>query len=150
MVKPMTDICLNNVRQLRRPVDPKAPVHQRMNARWLAELSTDGKRMPCIVEDISVGGAMLHVGEQLREGDAVSLTIVDFGPITGAVAWRRGDRIGLRFDEQQSSTAVILAKAAKQASDRPTAATRTLTCHLAIDVARRIAKRNRALSVKCA
>lgn len=123
-----------------------------MNAKWLAELRTPDDRMPCIVEDISAGGAMLHVGSSPFEGETVSLTIVDFGPVTGSVAWRRGDRIGLRFDDAQSCTTVILAKAAKQASAPPAGScTGDVTGHLALDVARRIAaSRNRALSLRCA
>jgi hypothetical protein len=149
MVRAMTEICLKTVRRLRRPVNPKTPIHRRMNARWLAELNTVADRIPCIVEDISAGGAMVHVGISPFEGESVTLTIVDFGPVTGSIAWRRGDRIGLRFDEQQACTAGILAKAAKQATG-PVGATRDLTCSLALDVARRIASRNRALSLKCA
>ena len=64
----MTEVFLRNVRRLRRPVDPKAPIHRRMNAKWLAELHTAIDRMPCIVEDISAGGAKLLVGPMPSRG----------------------------------------------------------------------------------
>ena len=110
----MTELYLRNVRQLRRPVDPKAPIHRRMSAKWLAELHTAVDRMPCIVEDISAGGAKLLVGPMPSRGEAVALVVVDFGPVAARVAWRRGDRIGLRFAERQIGIAGMLAKAAKQ------------------------------------
>src|SRR5690242_5115904 len=111
------------VRQLRRPANN---LDRRWPTNWLAKLITSSDQFLCIIEDMSEGGAKLHVGSLPPSEKAVSLVIANYEPIGGAVAWRSGDRIGLTFNERQPFIEELLLKAAKQAvgSFTPTAKTR--------------------------
>jgi hypothetical protein len=107
------DTLTSIVRQLRRPANKF--LDRRWSANWLAALVTSTDRIPCIVEDISAGGAKLRVGPLPQSEEAVSLVIANYEPIAGLVAWRSGHRIGLTFNERQPIVEGLLVKAAKQA-----------------------------------
>jgi hypothetical protein len=103
------------VRQLRGPEGPNKVLHRRWSVNWLASLTTSSDQIPCIVEDISPGGAKLRVGLLPQSEETVTLIIVDYEPIVGVVAWRSGGRVGLKFRERQAFVEELLLKAAKQA-----------------------------------
>lgn len=108
----------DNIRWLRRPTTRNAVFRRRWKANWIAQLETLRGPMPCIVEDISAAGAKLRVGLSPIDGPA-SLLIVDFGPIAAHVAWRRGYRLGLHFDERQPRVRDLVVKAARANSWDP-------------------------------
>jgi hypothetical protein len=88
-------------------------------------LVTATDHFPCIVEDISDGGAKLRVGTPPPPDGGIALVIANYEPIDGFVAWRSGDRIGLTFNERQPFVEDLLLKAAKQAVSSVTPAART-------------------------
>jgi hypothetical protein len=90
------------VRYLRRLTGPEKACYRRHSTNWLAELHTAKRRSPCVVEDVSAAGARLRAAVDAAERDLVYLVLVNFGSIEARIAWRRADRIGLRFTANQS------------------------------------------------
>jgi hypothetical protein len=115
-IEAVADILPRAVRQLRQPVGPNKLVNRRWFVNWLATLVTAADEIPCIVEDISAGGARLRVGLlSPQSGEAVTLVIVNYAPIAGLIAWQSRQRVGLKFNERQPFVEVLLVKAARQA-----------------------------------
>jgi hypothetical protein len=110
-IEPVADTPPNMVRQLRRPANK---LNRRWPTNWLAALLTSTDQIPCIVEDISEGGAKLHVGALPPAEEVVTLVIANYQPIGGFIAWRSGDRIGVTFNERQPFLEGLLLKAATQ------------------------------------
>jgi len=71
--------------------------------RWTpisANLSLNGEKLPCVVRDISPGGAcvLAEAAAKLREAADVLLEFANYGPVPAQVARREGNEIGLRFE----------------------------------------------------
>lgn len=63
----------------------------------VAVISGDVRRI-AIVSDISAKGLCLSGVEGLEIGNAVTVNMRDFEPLTGKVVWIAGDRAGVFFD----------------------------------------------------
>lgn len=50
------------------------------------------------VRNLSAGGMMAECDSDFAEGDAVAVLLRGIGRVTGKVAWRTADRIGIAFD----------------------------------------------------
>lgn len=61
-----------------------------------------GERLKCTVIDLSSVGARLQVKGKVGESGHARLVIENLPPIAAALAWRRGDQVGLRFGEEQA------------------------------------------------
>ena len=56
-----------------------------------------GGEADCIVYDISPGGAHVATASAVPESLPLRLKVTQSGEFLGLVAWRKGDRLGLRF-----------------------------------------------------
>lgn len=56
-----------------------------------------GQRRPCQIKDISVGGVSFRSEAAPAPGASIILHIPNLGDIEGAIAWRAGDCVGVRF-----------------------------------------------------
>ncbi|HPG88849.1 MAG TPA: PilZ domain-containing protein [Hyphomicrobium sp.] len=63
----------------------------------VAVMSGDVRRI-AIVSDISAKGLCLSGVEEFEVGDAVTITMREFEPLTGKIVWAAGDRAGVLFD----------------------------------------------------
>ena len=89
-----------NVRTLRRPANASSG-GQRMRTNWPARIKVGANRTMCTVMDMSNNGACLSFEDALEQDAALWLVIDRFPPISATVAWRKRDRVGLRFREEQ-------------------------------------------------
>jgi hypothetical protein len=90
---------LSNVRQLRRAVG--MPGGQRMRANTPARIKAGTARISCLVTDLSSSGACLSVDGPLEENARIWLVMDNKPLISAKAAWRKRNRIGLRFDKDQ-------------------------------------------------
>jgi hypothetical protein len=91
-----------NVRPLRRPGGDEASPNRRWKTQWPGELVSAAGRADCTVLDISSCGAQLALDQPPQAGESVSLLLETIGTIAAEVMWRREDRVGLQFSEQQA------------------------------------------------
>lgn len=67
--------------------------------------------LTCLIEDISVGGAKVHLRQELDrhvKGQGVVLHLESYGKFEGKIAWIKGERVGLRFNDNPEKTAEAL------------------------------------------
>lgn len=57
-----------------------------------------GTERPVRVRNLSAGGMMAECDADFCKGDAVAVMLRGIGRVTGKVAWRTSDRIGIAFD----------------------------------------------------
>jgi PilZ domain len=83
--------------------------HERRNGLWSAQLdTTSGRRLDCILFDISSGGARLRLDEPIAVGDVMTLISERFGKRSARVAWAAPRRAGLTFlSEAAASGATV-------------------------------------------
>ena len=60
-----------------------------------------GERLKCTVIDLSSVGARVQVHGTVGESRHARLVIENVPPVVAALAWRKGDQVGLRFSEEQ-------------------------------------------------
>ena len=73
--------------------EPRAP-----DGSQTAMLSLRGSNHVVRLVDLSASGAMVHFAGDASEGDAVTLQLLDHGPVGGQVRWSRDGRIGVHFN----------------------------------------------------
>jgi hypothetical protein len=73
----------------------------------VAKLGFGAHEELCIVRDISSGGIKAEVYYPLATGDAVSIELNEGSPVSGHVAWRVDDLVGIAFDRPVSVISVI-------------------------------------------
>jgi hypothetical protein len=86
---------------LRRPAGSAVSAGRRYQVNWTAELRAGADRVPCVVLDVSSGGACLRIKHVPPGPGPLLLVAPTILPIPVAVAWRKRNRIGLRFLEEQ-------------------------------------------------
>lgn len=78
--------------------------HQREAARVSfflgAMLRRDGKEVFARVRNLSAGGMMIEADIGMARGDAIETELRGIGRVKGRVAWCRGGRMGITFDER--------------------------------------------------
>lgn len=79
---------------LRPAADRRA--HRRHRVRLDACLDADGRRFPCVITDVSAGGAQL-VASLPPELEHVRLEIEAYDSFACRVAWRDDARVGVEF-----------------------------------------------------
>lgn len=82
--------------------------HVRTEVSFDATIEVDGHRVPCAIENISPGGAMVKTRQPLARGQAVTLSLGDMGQMTGTVAWAGRNSAGLKFDSDIDTIADLL------------------------------------------
>ena len=89
-----------NIRQLRRP----SGMHdgRRIRANMPARLKAGTSRVSCQVTDVSSGGACLTLGGPLDEDGMLWLIMNNLPPVLAKAVWRKSNRVGLRFEKDQS------------------------------------------------
>jgi hypothetical protein len=101
---------LDNVRHLRRLIGHHNAEGRRHSADWPAELRFPHARLPCTVVDISSSGASVRIGTLPQDVSSLWLIVGSMRPIAGALVWRRRERVGLRFLQEQQWVVDLLAE----------------------------------------
>ena len=96
----MNSQTLSNVRTLRRPSGSSDSAIRRLRANWPAESRSQGKRIPCMVTDISSEGACLSF-DRGTDQESTMWLIIDKMPISAEIVWRKKNEVGVRFEEEQ-------------------------------------------------
>jgi hypothetical protein len=88
-----------DIRTAREPGRAERREHERHPAGWHGRVTVGTLSCPCVVIDLSVGGAQLALaaGVQIKPWTVVTLHIESLGAFHGRVVWVRGDRHGLQF-----------------------------------------------------
>lgn len=76
---------------------------RRRYERWSplpAEIAMNGESHPCVVKDISPGGAcvLAEAAEKLHEAAEVLLRLSEYGAVPAQITYRVGNEIGLTFE----------------------------------------------------
>ena len=88
-----------NIRPLRRPASVIGG--QRRPANMPARIKIGSTRTTCTVKDVSSSGACLTLDDVMAEDVSIWLIIGNLPPIQATAAWRKSNRIGLRFHQDQ-------------------------------------------------
>lgn len=83
----------------------------RAEKSFLLAASIDGRRLPCTVADISLGGAKLVFDEEVPGGETIELSHPESRPESHAVScarvWQDAGAVGIEFDFSEDSLALI-------------------------------------------
>lgn len=83
------------------PISEEAAAALRSTVRkrvlWAAKLARGAKRYDCVVVDLSLGGARIHLAQPVPKGEMVTLQLDRLGPLRAEVVWQEEQSIGLRF-----------------------------------------------------
>ncbi|CAN7499259.1 PilZ domain-containing protein [Pararhizobium sp. LjRoot255] len=82
---------------------------ERTTTKFTGTVTCKGGSSRGIVKDLSEAGIcfQLYFDINARTGQDVSIESNEFGHLTGAVQWYRGDRIGIRLDPSSNTSAQI-------------------------------------------
>ena len=72
-------------------------IHKRKPVLWSARLECDKGVTPCIILDLSAGGAKLRGTTPAGNREPVSLVIERLGKLRAEVMWARMGLLGIRF-----------------------------------------------------
>ena len=72
-----------------------------LDRRTSGFVQAGGGRHPCVIEDISLGGARLRFEDGVPEGDGLILEHAVAGSFHGSIVWRQDDVCGFRFDRAE-------------------------------------------------
>lgn len=67
----------------------------------------DGRLLPCIVEDVSLGGAKLLFDDPIPAGQTLELSHADGRAVTCARIWQDSRAIGIEFDFSEDALGLI-------------------------------------------
>lgn len=111
----------NMIRLVRSPQMPNAGQFETAELRYsvvlAAMLHLDDELDPLLVRinNISSGGCMATLPRSLKLGGQIRLTIRHIGTLTGRIAWSRGTRVGIAFDEQIDPLEMLATRAERAA-----------------------------------
>lgn len=88
--------------------------HERVPTNVVAKLTTGTGACPCIVEDVSWGGAKLALQKVPSVGEQACLTMYGHGDFGVLVAWSRMASTGIEFFETPETLKPILSEADAQ------------------------------------
>ena len=77
--------------------------HPRHDIPLQASLRAAGTVVPCLVHNISAGGALIEVNAQLRIGDRAEIKFADYGTMAGRVARLSSTTAGIAFDDGEAA-----------------------------------------------
>jgi len=100
------------------PTESKTPIPEeeaaalrrtvRKRVLWAAKLARGAKRFDCVVVDLSLGGARIHLAQPVAEGEQVTLMLDRFGALRAEVVWQEEQSIGLRFIDDPKAVAGMI------------------------------------------
>jgi PilZ domain len=89
-----------------RRINPRYPV------MWSGELRAvsdfDWYILHCRIRNFSISGVHVLVDRSIEPGRPVVLRIANVGDFTGQVAWSKGNRLGICFDEASDRLAELI------------------------------------------
>ena len=96
--------------------NPTDRAERRINLRypvmWSGELRAVSKFdryiLHCRIRNFSISGMHVLVDRSIEPGRPVVLQIANVGDFTGQVAWSKGDRLGICFDEASDRLAELI------------------------------------------
>jgi len=83
-------------------------LHKRKPVLWSARIESRDGNTPCIILDLSAGGAKLRGSAPVSRKDHVKLVIDRFGSLRAEVMWARMGLLGLRFLDTPEQIAEIV------------------------------------------
>jgi len=93
----------------------------RKRVLWAAKLTRGAKRFDCVVVDLSLGGARIHLAQPLAKGEMVTLVLDRLGPIRAEVVWQEEQSIGLHFVDDAKTISDLIGNRLPLAAITPTA-----------------------------
>jgi PilZ domain-containing protein len=93
----------------------------RKRVLWAAKLARGAKRFDCVVVDLSLGGARIHLAQPVIKGEMVTLMLDRLGPIRAEVVWQEEQSIGLHFVDDAKTIADLIGNRLPLAATTPTA-----------------------------
>lgn len=93
----------------------------RKRVLWAAKLARGAKRYDCVVVDLSLGGARIHLTQPVTKGEMVTLQLDRLGPLRAEVVWQEEQSIGLRFVDDAKTIADAIGSRLPLATKTPTA-----------------------------
>jgi hypothetical protein len=103
--------------------DEAAALRQTVRKRvlWAAQLARGSKRFDCVVVDLSLGGARIHLSQPVTKGEMVILVLDRLGSLRAEIVWQEEQSIGLRFVEDAKTIADMIGNRLPLASTTPAA-----------------------------
>ena len=93
----------------------------RKRVLWAAKLARGAKRYDCVVVDLSLGGARIHLAQPVSKGELVTLMLDHLGALRAEIVWQEEQSIGLRFVEETKIIAEMIGSRLPLATTTPTA-----------------------------
>lgn len=93
----------------------------RKRVLWAAKLARGAKRYDCVVVDLSLGGARVHLAQLMNKGEVVTLKLDRLGPLRAEVVWQEEQSLGLRFVDDAKTIADMIGNRLPLETTTPTA-----------------------------
>lgn len=107
------------------PISEEEAAALRRNVRkrvlWAAKLTRGAKRYDCVVVDLSLGGARIHMTHPVTKGEMVTLILDRLGPLRAEVVWQEEQSVGLHFVEETKIIAEMIGNRLPLVTTTPTA-----------------------------
>jgi hypothetical protein len=108
------------------PISDEDAAALRRNVRkrvlWAAKLARGAKRFDCVVVDLSLGGARIHLAQPVTKGEMVTLVLDRLGAIRAEVVWQEEQSIGLHFVDDIKTIADLIGNRLPLVTTSPPAA----------------------------
>jgi len=93
----------------------------RKRVLWAAKLARGPKRYDCVVVDLSLGGARIHLAQPVTKGEMVTLKLERLGPLRAEVVWQEEQSVGLRVVDDAKAIADTIGSRLPLETKTPTA-----------------------------
>lgn len=101
---------------LKRSTGKERRAFWRTTVLWSGHLHASGECAECVILDVSANGAKLRFSEEIDLAElSCALEVARLGVFTCDVAWSRGNRVGLSFNEGLSTIASQMSSVLPQA-----------------------------------
>jgi hypothetical protein len=90
---------------------PERRRFERVTVLWSGHLVFREQVVPCLIVNISAGGAMVRTEEAAACVSSVVLRNPRIGDLEAQVTWRTKNELGLRFLDDDKTVAAIIGKA---------------------------------------
>ena len=93
-------------------------IQPRYSVMWSGELRAgsdfDWYVLHCRIRNFSISGVHVLVDRSIEPGGSVVLRIANVGDFPGQVAWSKGNRLGICFDEASDRLAELIREEPRQ------------------------------------
>lgn len=102
----------SGLKQAAGPVASSYRINRRLHQRYAmvmrdAFLHVEGKRVPCVVRNISSGGMMARVYDHVGHGGTVSVELASGQLVEGTILWERDWIVGIAFTDSVDVESVL-------------------------------------------